>query len=370
MKKSPFYFLSFSIVLFSLIACEEKKYSDALSPSEALKSFQLHDEFNIEVYASEPFVLDPVEMIFDEQGLAWVVEMYDYPYKPEKGKEIGRIKILFDTDGDGSIDSSKIFADKLLEATSILPWKEGLLVTSAPYILYLKDTNNDYTADVKEILFSGFFDNNSEAQITNLRFGVDNWIYASNNGQAGEVTFHRDPDAKPVSTRGGDFRFRLDKNLFELEAGGAQFGQAMDDWGNRFITQNTLHIRHVVIPWRYTHRHPYLPSTNVSHNISDHDLEMFQDTPPPYWRAERTRRRQIEYKEQGLDREEYAEDHFTGCSGGTFFSGNGFPEGFYGSIFTGDVAGNLIHRDILQPLKDSPTFVAQRDAKETTREFL
>ena len=353
-----------------LLSCEEKKYADPLSPNEALNSFQIHEDFRIEIFASEPHVFDPVEMVFDENGTAYVVEMYDYPYKPEKGKERGRIKVLFDTDGDGAVDDTRTFADGLLEATSILPWEDGLLVTAAPHILYLKDTNNDYSADIREIVFSGFFENNSEAQITNLRFGIDNWIYASNNGQAGTITYHRKPDMPPLDVRAADFRFRLEKDLFECEAGTAQFGHTLDDWGNRFITQNTLHVRHVVIPWRYIHRHPYLPSTRVGLNISDHDLDMFQDTPPPYWRAERTRRRQKEYDEQGLERIEWAEDHFTGCSGGTIYDGDAFPEGFYGTLFTGEVAGNLIHRDLLGPLEDSPTFVAQRDDKEKQKEFL
>src|SRR3546814_8992044 len=78
------------------------------------------------------------------------------------------------------------------------------------YILFLKDTTGDGRADAREVLFSGFFENNSEAQITNLRFGVDNWIYASNNGQPGEIRFARKPDAPPVSLSGSDFRFRLE----------------------------------------------------------------------------------------------------------------------------------------------------------------
>src|SRR3546814_10246628 len=68
-------------------------------------------------------------------------------------------------------------------------------------------------------------------------------IYAANNGQAGSVTFTRKPDAPALSMAGADFRFRLDRNEFELASGAAQFGQTMDDWGNRYITQNTLHIR-------------------------------------------------------------------------------------------------------------------------------
>ncbi|MDA0195158.1 MAG: dehydrogenase [Bacteroidetes bacterium] len=365
-------YISYWLMTFSLlsVSCSERRYADSLTTDEALQHFQLREGFKIELYASEPNILDPVEMIFDESGNIYVVEMFDYPYKPEPGKESGRIRMLFDTNGDGKIDSTTVFADRLIEATSVLPWKGGLLVTSAPDILYLKDTNNDNRADIKETLFHGFFENNSEAQITNLRFGIDNWIYASNNGQAGTVTFWLDSTAPALDMRNGDFRFRLDRGMFEVEAGGAQFGQTLDDWGNRFITQNTLHMRQVVIPWRYTHRHPYLPSTRVAWNISDHDLEMFQDTPPPYWRAVRTERRQKQFDDENLDRTEYAEDHFTGASGGTFYGGDAFPKEFYGNIFTGDVAGNLVHRDVLSPLSNSPTFVASREASEKDREFL
>jgi putative membrane-bound dehydrogenase-like protein len=250
-----------------------------------------------------------VSMEFDEMGNIYVVEMPDYPFKPEAGKQKGRIIQLKDTNGDGRIDQSVIFADSLMEATSILPWKGGLLVTTAPHILYLKDTDGDGHSDTREILFSGFFDQNSEAQITSLSFGVDNWIYAANNGQPGEVTSGKDSSATPLKMSGADFRFRPDRNQFERTTGSGQFGQTLDDWGNRFITQNTLHIQQTIMPWKYWHRHPFLPSPKAVVNISDHDLEMYQKTPPPYWRAERTRRRNADFKERNLDRVEYAEDH-------------------------------------------------------------
>lgn len=367
MKHFYYFPLLLTLVAFS---CEEPLYTDPIPPDEALQSFQLQEGFRIELFAAEPHVFDPVCMTFDERGDVYVVEMPDYPYKPGPDQAEGRIRRLVDTDGDGRIDTSTVFADRLSEATSILPWEGGLLVTSAPHIFYLKDTDGDHRADLHEVLFSGFFENNSEAQITNLRFGIDNWIYAANFGQPGEVTFKRQPNAPPLSMRGGDFRFRLDRKLFELETGPTQFGLALNDWGHRFMAQNTIHIRHAVIPWRYLHRHPYLPSTKADPNISDHDLEMFQLTPPPYWRAERTRRRQKNYDEQNLDRIEYAEDHFTGASGTTFYDGDAFPPEFYGNIFTGDVAGNLVHRDVLSALEDSPTYVAQRAANEQNREFL
>src|SRR5258706_9207395 len=101
----------------------------------------------------------------DEQGNAYVVNMADYPFKPEAGKAKGSIVLLKDTDGDGRADQSVLFADSLMEATSILPCKGGLIVTTAPDILYLKDTNGHGRADKEELRYSVFFATNSQTQV-------------------------------------------------------------------------------------------------------------------------------------------------------------------------------------------------------------
>ena len=364
-------FFATIVILVALhTSCSEKHYTNALSPEEAMRTFTLNDDFKIELFAAEPFVLDPVEMAFDEQGNVFVVEMPDYPFKPESGIGKGRIRMLSDTSGDGRIDKSTIFADSLLEATSILPWKGGLIVTAAPNIFYLRDTNGDNRADTKELLFTGFFQNNPEAQITNLRFSVDNWIYASNFGQEGEVTSVKNPGTPPLSMSGSDFRFRMDRGQYELETGPTQFGQTIDEWGHRFLTENSIHIQQSVIPWRYVNRNPYLPQHRLLANISDHDPLMYNASSPPYWRVERTKRRNKAFQENHLDQVEYAEGHFTGSSGTTLYLGNMFPEKYYGNVFIGDVSGNLVHRDVLTILSDSVVVVAKRDDTEKNKEFL
>ena len=96
------------------------------------------------MFAAEPQVADPVELVFDERGRAFVAEMADYPYDPQPGQlPRSRIRLIEDSDGDGRADRSTIFADRLLNATSLLPWKGGLIVTAAPDILYLKDSEGD-----------------------------------------------------------------------------------------------------------------------------------------------------------------------------------------------------------------------------------
>lgn len=354
----------------TIVSCQEPpKYAEGLTADESIKKIELKEGFSIEPYATEPYVQSPVDMVMDENGNVYVVEMGDYPWQADTLNPKGLIKFLQDTDGDGKIDTAVVFADKLPSATSVMPWKGGLLVAAAPEIFYLKDTTGDHKADIKEVLFTGFFDRNSEAQITSFRFGVDNWIYANNNGQAGSVSRTDNPAAGKINVGGGDFRFRLDNNKFESESGNGQFGLALDDWGNRFFSQNTLYIQQAPIAGRYLKRHAYLPSTRGSVKIYEDDV-MFQRTPPPYWRAERSARRQHNYDSLGLDRKEWAEGHFTGASGGTYYGGDGFPEEYYGSIFTAEVAGNLVHRTVLKKNPGKAEFEATRGKGEEKAEFL
>ncbi|MES2378857.1 MAG: PVC-type heme-binding CxxCH protein [Bacteroidota bacterium] len=351
-------------------SCLAQRYADALSPEESLKKIRVAKGFKVQIYAAEPYVLDPVDLQYDDEGNAYVVEMPDYPFEAQDGKGTGQIRKLIDTDGDGRVDKAVVFADHITEGTSILPWKGGLIITAAPYIYYFKDTNGDGKADKREVLFSGFFSRNSEAQVTSLRFGADNWIYANNRGQSGMITFSKKPGSPPVEVAGADFRFRLDNNKFELETGPGQFGQTIDDWGHRFFTENSIHVQQSIIPWRYTHRHAFMPISKFNLSISDHNEIMFQETATPYWRQKRTDGRNAAFKERGSASVEYARDRFTGAAGGTIYRGAALPKDYYGSFFVTDVAGAVVHRDILTPDSKSPVMVAKRPDDELKNEFL
>ena len=337
---------------------------------DSLNSIHLSGDFHVELIASEPDVMIPVEMAFDENGKIYVAEMMDYPEDPPPGKPArSRIRLLEDTDGDGKIDRTRVFADNVLAVSGFMPWKGGLIVTSAPNILYMKDTDGDGKADLRKVLYTGFPKVNQEARITNPRLSVDNWIYCSNNGSDGRITSTDHPEMPPVLVRGADFRFDPISGKFEAASGAAQFGSTLDDFGHRFITQNTTHIRHVVVPMKYLARASLLEVRAVAQDISDHgrpSAHMYPLTGPQEWRRQRTALRQQRYDENKLNITEQLAGWFTAASGGTLYNGDAFSKEYVGSVFTGDVSGNLIHRDIIQP--DGPTFTAHR-AKEGV-EFL
>jgi putative membrane-bound dehydrogenase-like protein len=330
----------------------------------------MSEDFHAELFASEPEVMSPVEMAFDENGKIYVAEMLDYPEDPPTGKPArSRIRVLEDTDGDGKIDRSTIFADDVLAVSGFMPWKGGLIVTSAPDILFLKDTHGSGKADVRKVLYTGFKKVNQEGRITNPRLSVDNWIYCSNSGSDGLITSPDHPEMPPVLIRGADFRFDPISGKAEAASGPAQFGSSFDDFGNRYISQNTTHIRHVVVPMNYLRRAPLLEVRNVAQDISDHgrpSAPMFPLTGPQEWRKQRTQLRQQRYDENKLGKKEEVAGWFTAASGGTLYNGDAFPKEYVGNVFTGDVSGNLVHRDILRP--DGATLLAYR-AKEDV-EFL
>jgi hypothetical protein len=101
--------------------------------------------------------------------------------------------------------------------------------------------------------------------------------------------------------------------VFERASGSGQFGQTVDRWGNRFLTQNSVHIEQVVIESKYLSRHPLMPSVTATQALSDHHELIGQINAAPYWRKERTKRRNAAFKENNVAKIEYADKHFTGA---------------------------------------------------------
>src|SRR5687768_9581109 len=278
------------LLIFFFVSCDKQK-TPPLSPEDALKTFQLADGFGIELVASEPLITDPVEIAFDPEGRLWVAEMEDYPAEGEPG---GRIMLLEDREGNGHYETGHVFADSLPYVNGVMPWRTGVLVTTAPDILYLEDTTGDHRADVREVVLTGFAFTNPQLRMSSLRYGLDNWIYGAysrSGGQRGypEFTNHgralRFPGNSLADSAdiypGTDFRFRPDSFQIAPAGGMSQFGMALDQHGNRFTVWNNIHARHVVIDGRYPAQNPSLKIGSLMSSVSDHG-----DAATVYSRAE------------------------------------------------------------------------------------
>jgi putative membrane-bound dehydrogenase-like protein len=336
-----------ALAVVSALAGHAAPLGSPLSPQEEQASFRLADEsLAIELVAAEPQVTSPVALAWDADGRLFVAEMIDYP----TGPRAGRIRMLEDIDADGRYSKATVFADGLAFPNSVLPWNGGVLVTAAPDILFLKDTDGDGRADERHVLFAGFGEGNQQLRVNGLTWGLDNWIYGANGRSEGEVRRAGDTNAQAISIRGHDFRFRPDTLAFEPIAGRSQFGVARDDWGNRFLSWNTIPIRHEVIPERYLARNPLLPTTEAVHDVlaPGDNSRVFPISPTP----------------QTFNNESVV--HFNALAGLTIYRGDALGEKYRGNAFVGESLRNLVHRRVLEA--SGVTFVAKRG--EEGREFL
>ncbi|RPH50071.1 MAG: dehydrogenase, partial [Planctomycetota bacterium] len=326
------------LAVIPLIAATFQEPSGPLSPKEALKSFTVAPGFRIDLVAAEPDVMDPVAMAFDEDGSIYVAEMADYPLGPPSG----RIRRLEDTDGDGKVDRSTLFVDLVPYPKGVMPWRGGVLVIAAPDVWFYKDTDGDGKADVREVVFTGFTAGNQQHRANGLQFGLDNWIYGT-NGDSGGTIRRGSQDSPKVSISNRDFRFRPDYSGFEGTAGRGQFANTFDDWGNRFINDNSNHIRHPVLPLPYLARNPDLAVPSVEEGISDHggSSKVFPTS-----------------KLQERPNDHFAAGHFTSACSVTIYRGAAFGDEFQGNAFTCEPVHNLVHRDLVVP--KGASFTAKR----------
>ncbi|MEM7233620.1 MAG: PVC-type heme-binding CxxCH protein [Planctomycetota bacterium] len=182
-------------------------------PKESQKHLVLPPGFRAELFASEPDIVKPIAMNWDEKGRLWVAETIDYPndLQPEdRGND--RLKICEDRDGDGQADRFTIFADKLSIPTSLTFAMGGVIVHQAPHTLFLKDNDGDDRADERRKLFSGWSTGDTHAGPSNLQYGFDNWIW----GMVGYSGYRGKIGGEDHNFRMGFYRFRPDGSKMEF----------------------------------------------------------------------------------------------------------------------------------------------------------
>jgi putative membrane-bound dehydrogenase-like protein len=225
-----------------------------------------------------------------------------------------------------------------------------VLVLSPPSLWYMKDTNGDGVADIREEWVTGFHTDNVQALANGLEWHLDHGVYFA-GGRTGAELKQGGKDLFTVGRR--DLRLDAAQKTLTPVSGGEQFGHAIDDWGNRYVCNNSNHLEQVLIPLKYLDRNPQVSSSNVVRTIAAEGAAspVFRKSPPEPWRIVRTARRAADpkYKNSLPATELVATGFFTSATGVTIYRGGVYPPEFQGNAFIGDVGGNLVHRKALRP---------------------
>lgn len=309
------------------------KIQEALPPLESNKLTQVLTDFDIELFASEPDIINPIAMAWDEKGRLWIVESVDYPntFVETDGLANDRIKICEDTDGDGKADMFTIFADDLNIPTSIVFSNGGVIVSEAPNFVFLKDTDGDDVADVREVIMAGWNKNDTHAGPSNLQYGFDNKIW----GVTGYAGFEGEIDGKATRFSQGVYHFNPDGSAFKYLA-----PTNNNTWGLGFTEDNNVFISTA----NNTHSAYYsMPDQLLKYKLPEH---------ADYPRVSAVQKIDGHYDLHALTpnlRQVDVVGGFTSAAGYQFYTARDFPKEYWNRIaFVTEPTVRLVHNSIIE----------------------
>ena len=220
---------------------------------EALQSFTLADDFQIELFASEetfPDLANPVQLSFDNRGRLWVAVMPSYPhYEPGSERPDDKLLILEDTDGDNRADKQTVFADGLHLPIGFELAPEGVYISQGTHLKLLTDTDGDDRADREEVLLSGFDDHDTHHAISAFTADPSGALYMAEG-----VFLHTNVETPygPVrATNGGFYRYNPARRHLERTAQldiPNPWGIMFDQWAQPFYAETSNPDFHWMLP--------------------------------------------------------------------------------------------------------------------------
>lgn len=306
-----------------------------LSGIKAAQAMTLPNGFKMTLAVSEPDIVKPICFTVDWRGRLWVVESHTYPVPAPEGQGRDKIFIFEDTNGDGTLDSKKVFIEGLNLVSGMEVGMGGVWVGAAPYLLFIPtDFKTDKPLGPPQKMLDGWGLEDTHETLNSLRFGPDGWLYGthgvfthSNVGKPGA------PDSERTKLNAGVWRFHPTTHQFELFAEGTSnpWGLDFNDYGHAFITACVIpHMYHMIQGGRYQrqagkHFNPYTYDDIKTH--ADH----------VHWVGERG-------PHAGNFRSASAGGGHA-HSGAMIYLGNSWPQEYRNDIFMNNINGARFNHD-------------------------
>lgn len=300
-----------------------------LGGEEAIGKMHIAKGYQLNLFAEEPHVINPVVMRFDEKGRLWIVEMCGYMNNLSGSKEmapVGRISILEDSSGDGKMNKSTVFLDKLIEPRAMAFHKNGILWADHKKLYFtviVNDSQPGKTVVVDEDYSAG---HSVEHKPNGLVRAIDNWYYNAKS----------------------QYRYKevAGKWLIEKTEYRGQFGLSADNHGRLYHGQQNTLLRAEVFPPNFFLRNPNLNLRMVqlatkSNVIQDNcfNIKVSEQAVYPVRKTKDIRDGYIESKDADIDAKGYAKRCTSACSH-FYYRDDLFPERF--SAFVVDPAMHFV----------------------------
>jgi mono/diheme cytochrome c family protein/lysophospholipase L1-like esterase len=235
----------------SMSSAAKEGNSNYISGKEGLEKIHVPEGFAVNLFADEsrfPAMANPVQMQVDAKGRLWAACWGTYP-KWEPLKPMNDSLLIFpDENRDGVADKAIEFA-KIHSPLAFAFWGGGVIVSSQPDIVFLKDTDGDDVADVRIVLLQATGSADTHHAANNFIIGPDGGLY----WQSGVFLHHNyeNPWGPSLSSKSsGMYRFdpRSHAISFIAANGPNPHGISFDRWGYLFATDGTMGNTYQVRP--------------------------------------------------------------------------------------------------------------------------
>jgi len=234
MSVTPHFLISSSLAWMTLVSAWAQSPAGVGSESAKaqLKRMQTAEGLGVQLFASEPMVLNPTSLDIDPRGRVWVTEGVNYRQWQAWGKlrpDGDRILILEDNDQDGEADKSTVFyqGNDINSAQGICVLENQIFVACSPDIIVLTDTDGDDKADKKEVLFTGIGGVDHDQGVHGPVIGPDGKLYFNFGNQGSQISHANGSPVTDLMGRtvradgnpywgGMAFRCRMDGSKFEV----------------------------------------------------------------------------------------------------------------------------------------------------------
>jgi putative membrane-bound dehydrogenase-like protein len=320
------------------LAQKEGREAKFLTPQEAVAAMTVKDGYQVNAWASEPMITQPMAFCWDDRGRLWIAENRDYEDRGKGFSNAGdsRILILEDTNGDGVADTRKVFMEGIAFPAALAVGFDGVFVGAPPNLLFIPDRNQDDKADEAdiEVRLTGWGIRDRHETLNSFHWGPDGWLYGLQGFATpskvrkpkgkGRLFRHKDPfpedilEGEGTEINGGVWRYHPTKDLFEVVAHGFSnpWGIDYDANGQLFISACVIpHLWHVVPGGIYhrqggAHFNPYV--YNDIKTIADHS-------------------------------------HRSAHGGARIYQSDAFPPDQRGRIFMANIHEHAVLSDVLEP---------------------
>ena len=307
-----------------------------LTTEQALESFAIHSDFELEVVADSPIVYDPVFAIYDAKGRIWALEMTTYMQDTKATNEMthdSQIVVLSDTNNDGTMDKRQVVIGEIILPRALAFVDKGIIWADNSSMYFSEIAENEDTIKVvkTELVDKTYAEKgNIEHKPNGLLYSLDNWYYSAK----ADMRYRPYPlnaslpkGAKEVY-RNQYWKMARSKTEFR-----GQWGIAQDDYGRHYFLHNSTPLQVSPFLPNVAHRNPKqkFPAGLLKRKVGDNDVYPIRVNPG-------VNRGYL----KGILNKEFKLAKNTSGGGPVVYRGNQYPAKYSNIGMVTESAGNLL----------------------------